>query len=269
MADVTEFSDGVVRLERDDGIARIVLADPDRRNALSTAMTDGIGAALDHLEGGDARCVVVAGEGPAFCAGGDVDSMLERQESDAPTDDAVRHIVQEIGRCVKRVYECEFPTVARIEGPAFGAGANLAVACDVTAMHEDARIGFGFREVGLAVDSGTSYLLPRLVGENVAKELVYTGELLTAERAEELGVVNHAVADDEFEGRFSMLVDRIASGPTVALRTSKRLLRSEFATLGEAIEHEAGAQAAVLESDDHAEGVAAFTEDRSPAFEGR
>ncbi|WP_277552235.1 enoyl-CoA hydratase/isomerase family protein [Halobaculum limi] len=269
MADVTEFSDGTVRLERDDGVARIVLNEPDRRNALSVAMTDGIEAAIDDLEGGDTRCVVVEGEGPAFCAGGDIDTMLERQESDAPTDDAVRHIITEIGRCVKRVYECEYPTVAKVDGPAFGAGANLAIACDVTALHEDAQIGFGFREVGLAVDSGTSYLLPRLVGENVAKELVYTGELLSAERAEELGVVNHAVPDDQFEAKFSMLVDRIASGPTVALRTSKRLLRSDFATLGEAIEHEAGAQAAVLESEDHAEGVDAFTGKRSPEFEGR
>lgn len=270
MAATTEFSDGIVRLERDaDSVARIVLNDPGRRNALSVAMTDGIEAALDDLEGGETRCVVVEGEGPAFCAGGDIDTMLERQESDEPVDHAVRHVIHEIGRCVKRVYECEFPTVAKIDGAAFGAGANLAIACDVTALHEDAQIGFGFREVGLAVDSGTSYLLPRLVGENVAKELVYTGELLGAERAEELGVVNHAVSDDEFDARVSMLVDRIASGPTVALRTSKRLLRSEFATLGEAIEHEAGAQAAVLESEDHAEGVDAFTGKRSPEFEGR
>ncbi|SHH24442.1 enoyl-CoA hydratase/isomerase family protein [Halobaculum gomorrense] len=269
MAATTEFSDGLVRLERDDGVARVLLNDPDRRNALSVGMTDGIEAALDALEGGDTRCVVVEGEGPAFCAGGDIDSMVERQESDEPVDHAVRHVIQEIGRCVKRLYECEFPTLAKVDGAAFGAGANLAIACDVTALHEDAQIGFGFREVGLAVDSGTSYLLPRLVGENVAKELVYTGELLSAERAEELGVVNHAVADEEFEAQFSMLVERIASGPTVALRTSKRLLRSEFATLGEAIEHEAGAQAAVFDTHDHAEGVSAFTEKRQPEFEGR
>lgn len=269
MASETEFSDGLVRLERDGGVARIVLADPDRRNALSTPMTDGIEAALDELEGGDARCVVVEGEGAAFTAGGDVAEMVEWQESDEPVDRSVRHIVNEIGTAVERLYECEFPTVAKVDGPAFGAGANLAIACDVTLLRADARIGFGFRSVGLAVDSGTSYLLPRLVGENVAKELVYTGELLDAERALELGVVNHVHPDDEFDERAAELVERIASGPTVALRTSKRLLRSEFDSIGEAIEHEAGAQAAVLESRDHAEGVAAFTEKRDPEFEGR
>jgi len=94
-------------------------------------------------------------------------------------------------------------------------------------------------------------------------------EVVVAAHVDEIGFMVRHVDDDGFEARFSMLVDRIASGPTVALRTSKRLLRSAFATLGEAIEHEAGAQAAVMESADHAEGVAAFTEKRQPEFEGR
>ncbi|WP_313694757.1 enoyl-CoA hydratase/isomerase family protein [Halorarum halobium] len=259
-----------VRLETDDetGIARVVLADPDRRNALSVEVTHGIMAALEELEGGDARCVVIEGEGPAFSAGGDVAAMLERHEGDEPLDDAVRHIVQDTGRCIERVHDCEFPTVAKVDGPAFGAGGNLAIACDVQVMHEGARIGFGFRNVGLAVDSGTSYLLPKLVGANVAKELVFTGELLDAERAAELGVVNHVHPDGEFEERAEALVAELASGPTVALRTSKRLLNAEFASLAEAVEHEAGAQSAVFASRDHAEGIEAFREKRDPEFEG-
>ncbi|QLG27465.1 enoyl-CoA hydratase/isomerase family protein [Halorarum halophilum] len=260
-----------VRLERDAdaGVARIVIATPERRNALSVEVTHGIVAALEELEGGDTRCVVLEGEGPAFSAGGDVSAMLERHENDEPLDDAVRHIIQDTGRCIRRVYDCEFPTVAKLDGPAFGAGANLAVACDVQLMSEGARIGFGFRDVGLAVDSGTSFLLPKLVGTNVAKELVFTGELLDADRALDLGVVNHVFPADEFEERAAEFVEEIASGPSVALRTSKRLLNSEFASLEEAIEHEAGAQSAAFASADHAEGIEAFREKRDPEFEGR
>lgn len=258
-----------VRLEREDGVARIVLNEPDRRNALSVEISTGVREALREIEGSDARCVVVEGAGGAFSAGGDVEAMMERQRDDRSLDDAVRHIVRDTGRCIQRVAECELPTVAKIDGPAFGAGANLAVACDVQLMSEEARIGFGFRQVGLAVDSGTSYLLPRIVGDNVAKELVFTGELVDAERALDLGLVNRVYPAEEFDDRAAEFVGRIAAGPTVALRTSKRLLRrGPEGTLATAIEHEADAQAAVFESADHAEGVAAFAEGRSPEFEG-
>lgn len=261
---------GPVRLEREAGVARVVLDDPERRNPLSVEMATGIVDAVEALEGSDVRCVVVEGAGPAFCAGGDVDLMRERAEGGQSADEAVRHVVRNTGRCVRRIAECEFPTVAKVDGAAFGAGANLAIACDLQLLHEGAQMGFGFRRVGLAVDSGTTWLLPRLVGENVAKELVYTGELLDAERAADLGLANRVYPADEFDERATAFVERVASGPTVALRTSKRLFRlNANATLGAAIENEAGAQAAALGSADHAEGVEAFFDRREPEFEGR
>lgn len=267
---MTEFDSDAVRLDRDGGIARIVLDRPDSRNALSVPTSNGIVDAVRALEGTETRVVVLEGEGPAFCAGGDVDAMIERHEDSAPLDDAVRHVVRNTGRAIRVVAECEFPTVAKVDGPAFGAGGNLAIACDLQLLSESASIGFGFRQVGLAVDSGTSYLLPRLVGDNVARELVFTGELVEGERAVELGLANHCYPDDEFEERAEALIRELASGPSVALRTSKRLLRNgPNGTMAEAIEREAGAQAAVLESADHAEGVAAFREKRDPEFEGR
>lgn len=260
-----------VELTRDpeSRIARVTLTDPDRRNALSTELASGVVAALDRLEGTDTRCVVVAGEESAFSAGGDVEAMVERADADEPLDDAVRHVIQDTGRCVRRLYESEFPTVAKVTGPAFGAGANLAIAADVLLFHADARIGFGFRNVGLAVDSGTSFLLPRLVGDNVAAELMYTGELLDADRALELGIANHVFDAETFEREAEALIEEIASGPSVALRTSKRLLRADSPSLGQAIRNEASAQAAVFDTEDHAEGVAAFVEKREPEFEGR
>lgn len=266
---VTEFSAGAVLLERDGGVARIRLNTPEKRNALSDAVTSGLIDALREIEGSDARCVVVEGEGPAFCAGGDIEAMVERYERDAPADEVVRRVIQQVGRCIQRLVECPLPTIAKVDGPAFGAGANVAIACDIQLLSENAKLGFGFRQVGLAVDSGTSYLLPRLVGENVAKELVFTGELLGAEEAADLGLANHVYAAETFEEEAEAFVSQVAEGPTVALRTSKRLLRhSAESSLSAAIEHEAAAQANVFDTADHAEGVSAFLEKRDPEFRG-
>jgi enoyl-CoA hydratase/carnithine racemase len=133
----------------------------------------------------------------------------------------------------------------------------------------EGRIGFNFEQLGLAVDSGVSYLLPREVGAGVAKELVYTGEILDAERAAELGLANR-VFEDDFEADFESFVGEIAGGPTAALRTSKRLMRRGFeVSLDTAIEHEAAAQGAMFETADHEEGVDAFLERRDPEFGGR
>jgi Enoyl-CoA hydratase (EC 4.2.1.17) len=257
------------RLERDGGVARLVLNRPESRNALSSEVSDGIVEAVRELEGGDSRVVVVEGEGKAFCAGGDISTMIEHSQGDESMDHLVRWIIQEVGRAVKAVSECEFPTVAKIDGPAFGAGGSLALACDIQLLSETAGIGFGFRQVGLAVDAGTSYLLPQYVGRNVARELVYTGEIVSGDRATSLGLANHVFDAETFEQESEALIARIAEGPTVGLRTSKRLLRhNASATIDEAIDHEAAAQAAVFDSADHHEGITAFEQSRDPEFQG-
>jgi Enoyl-CoA hydratase/carnithine racemase len=149
-----------VRLTRepDTGIARLTLTDPDRRNTLSAELADGVIAALDGLAGTDTRCVVVDGEGSTFSAGGDVEAMVDRAATDEPLDDTVRQVIENTGRCVQRLYECPFPTVATVTGTAFGAGANLAIACDVLLFHEAAEIGFGFRNGRLV--GGLRHLTP-------------------------------------------------------------------------------------------------------------
>jgi enoyl-CoA hydratase/carnithine racemase len=259
----------------ENGIATITLDRPESRNALSEAVVSGIVAALSDIEAapvGEAdspRCVVIEGSGGAFCAGGDINAMTERAETNVPLPEAERRVAHGTSAAIARVAECPVPTVAKIDGPAFGAGANLAIACDVLLASPDARIGFGFRQVGLTVDTGTSYLLPRLVGLNTAKELVLTGELLDADRASDLGLFNH-VYPNEFDERADALIDDIATGPTVALRKSKRLLNSGLeTTLDQAIANEAAAQTAVFETHDHEEGVRAFGDRRDPEFEGR
>lgn len=264
------MSDQAVLLDIEDGIATITLNKPDMRNALTRDISAGLVDAIDEIEESDeARCVVVQGSGGGFSAGGDVNSMMERMSGEVDLHDAVESIVRKTSEAIKAVYQTTLPTVAKIDGPAFGAGANLAVACDVLLATEDARISFGFRQVGLTMDTGTSYFLPRIVGENIAKELVYTGELVEADRAEDLGLFNHVYAEDEFDEQADELIDDIASGPTVALSNSKRLLRQGLqSNLDQAIHNEAAAQGAVFETDDHEEGATAFMEGRKPDFQG-
>ncbi|MFC6825563.1 enoyl-CoA hydratase/isomerase family protein [Halopelagius fulvigenes] len=266
---MSDETDNPVIVSSSDGVVTVTLNRPDVRNALTTDLTAGVRDALDGLDD-DARCVVFEGAGDAFCAGGDVNAMMRLQGGEMTTEAAVRHVIEDTAGVVKRVFDCSLPTVAKIDGPAVGAGAALALACDVRLFSTDGRIGFGFEKLGLAVDSGVSYLLPREVGAGVAKELVYTGEVLDAERASELGLANRVFDVDSFEAESESFVAEIAAGPTAALRTSKRLLRRGFeVSLETAIEHEAAAQGALFGTADHAEGVEAFLERRDPEFEGR
>jgi enoyl-CoA hydratase/carnithine racemase len=265
------MSDELVLLDVEDGVATLTLNRPDNRNALTREMGSAIVDALDDLEGNeDARCLVVTGAEGSFCAGGDINAMAERMSGEIPLHEAVRGIQYQTSKTLERVHEFYLPTVAKIDGVAFGAGANLAMACDLQVMSEEARISFGFRQVGLAVDTGTSYFLPRTVGENTAKELVFTGELVGPERAEEIGLVNHAFPAEDFDEHVDEFLEPIATGPTVALRASKQALLGGFdRSIGDAMAFEAAAQAAVFDSEDHEEGATAFMEKRDPEFEGR
>ncbi|ELY61894.1 enoyl-CoA hydratase-related protein [Natronolimnohabitans innermongolicus] len=253
-----------------DGPATITLNQPDRRNALSAEISAGITEALDEIEGSDARCVVIEGSGGSFSAGGDIERMIEAIEDDVPADERVRRLERSTNELMTRLVDFPIPTIAAIDGPAVGAGANLAIACDVQLASESAAFGFVFRQVGLSVDAGTSYLLPRIVGENVAKELVLTGEIFGTDRATELGLVNHVYDDDEFDEKVDEFVETVVSGPPIALRHANRLVGEGLdKSLEQALTDEAVAQGIVFETADHAEGVNAFLEDRDPEFDGR
>lgn len=267
---VIGVTDKPVGLDVEDGVATITLNRPEHRNALSDDASIALQAALEEVAEGEARCLVVTGAGSAFCAGGDIDRMRRRVETDQPVDEAVRNVEQRTAGVVGTLYRFPIPTVAKINGPAVGAGAGLALACDLQLASAEASVGFVFRHVGLSCDAGTSYLLPRLVGANKAKELVLTGEILEAEQAAELGLFNHVYPTAEFDDRVTDLVDTIATGPTVALRHAMRLIDSAAGKgFDAALGDEAAAQGLALATADHEEGVEAFLNDREPVFEGR
>lgn len=264
------MGDEPVTLSVTADVATVTLNRPDTRNALSKAMAEALTDRFETIAESDARCVVLDGTGPAFCAGGDIEAMLDGITGDQPPAERIEQIVSALHSAIKAVHTCHLPVVAKIDGPAFGAGAGLALACDVQLASSDAEIGFGFRRVGLAIDSGVSYFLPRLVGPNKAKELVFTGDLLDADTAHELGLVTRVFESDSFDEEVSNVVETIAEGPTVALSQAKQLLdRSMDVTLEQALENEATAQGLAFTTRDHREGATAFAERREPEFEGR
>lgn len=252
----------------DDGIATITLNQPDRRNPFSAEIKHGMGDAIDTLDD-TVRCVAVEGAGSAFSAGGDIHAMQERFDTGVLPDERARELEPAYG-IVERLYNLPVPTVAKVDGAAVGAGATLALACDIQLASDRALFGIVFKNVGLSVDAGTSYFLPRILGTNTAKELAFTGELVDADRALELGLVNHVFPQDEFEAETAKIIETIANGPTVALRHSKRLIDQGLgATLEEAMRNEAIAGGVVYATDDHREGVRAFLESRDPEFTGQ
>ena len=258
-----------VQYEVADEVATVTLNNPDMRNALTADVSDGLVDALDAIQDTDARCVVIEGAGSAFSAGGDVDLMMEGLSSDVPPHEKAEAVMNGLHRAIERLVRFPLPTVARVDGQAFGAGASLAIACDIQVARADAELSFAFRKVGLAVDSGTSVLLPRMVGENMAKRLVFTGQVLSAEEAADVGVVTDVYDEAEYDAEFDALVESIASGPTAGLKVSKRLIRQN-ATKGlvEALDDEAAGQSLLFDSADHEEGARAFMEGRRPEFEG-
>jgi enoyl-CoA hydratase/carnithine racemase len=249
--------------------ATITLTNPDLRNALTLGMAEEITEAIDRVEDSDARCLVLQGSNGNFCAGGDIKSMLENLSTDRDVEELMEESALPVNRSIQHVYECSLPTIAKLDGPAFGAGATLALACDVVLASERAEMSFGFRRIGLSVDSGTSYLLPRAVGQKKAMDLVYTGDLVDAEQAEELGLVSRVFPDESFEQQSQELIETVATGPTVALSHSKELIQhGANRTFDEVIDAEAEGLRACFNSDDFETGVQAFVNKQSPEFDG-
>jgi 2-(1,2-epoxy-1,2-dihydrophenyl)acetyl-CoA isomerase len=262
--------------EVEDGVATVTMNRPERRNALSDAMVDGLGRVLAELEtDDDVGCVVLTGAGGGFCSGGDVKGMAEaRPATDGaprPSRDAAIHRQRLAQRAVSgRLWSMPKPTIAAVSGAAAGAGLSLAMACDLRYATPNAVLTTAFAKVGFSGDYGGTWFLTRLVGSAKAKELYYFSDRLTAAEGVRLGLVNAIFPEDQFAREVRARALRLASGPTIALRYMKENLnRAVHGELGECMDMEVVYHHRTRDTEDHQEAAQAFVEKREPNFQGR
>ena len=254
-----------------DGVAVLTMNRPDRLNALSGEMLDTMLEALPRLaDDPNVGCIVLTGAGRGFCAGGDVKAMAEGREMSGDTLEERAQGLRSKMETSRWLHEMPKPTIAMVRGAAAGAGLSLALACDLRIAGESAKFGTAFARVGYSGDFGGSYYLTQLVGTAKARELYYTAELVDARHALELGLVNRVVADDRLEEETLLLAAKIARGPRVAYRYTKRNLNAaENGTLKDLLDLEAWHHTRTGQTDDHREATKAFVEKREPVFRGR
>lgn len=263
----------VLRVEEHDGVETWTLDEPDSRNAVSgEAMVDALVAAAERVNRDPAvRVVVITGAGSVFSSGGNVRDMAEgRGMFGAPphrqrTD--YRDGIQQIPRALEA---CEVPLVAAVNGPAIGAGCDLAVMCDLRIASTTAWFAESFVKVGLVPGDGGAYFLPRVVGAARAAQMALTGDRVDAETALAWGLVSEVVAPADLLPAAHRLAARVAANPPAAVRMTKRLLRQAAGhSLDDVLELSAAMQALAHTTEDHREAVTAFVDKREPRFSGR
>ena len=254
-----------------DGVAVLTLNRPDRLNAMSRPMLDALLEALPRLaEDPAVGVLVLTGAGRGFCAGGDVKAMAEGNELGGQTMEERAQALRSRMETSRWLHEMPKPTIAMMRGPAAGAGLSLAMACDLRIGSDTVKLGTAFARVGYSGDFGGSYYLTQLVGTAKARELYFTADLLDAQQALGLGLVNRVVADARLEEETMALASRLARGPRVAYRYMKRNMNAaETASLKDMLDLEAWNHTRTGMTEDHREAARAFVEKREPQFKGR
>jgi 2-(1,2-epoxy-1,2-dihydrophenyl)acetyl-CoA isomerase len=247
------------------GVARLTLNRPDRLNSFTVQMHEEVADALGRLEG--ARVLVLTGAGRGFCAGQDLN---DRAVAPGEAVDLGHSVESYYNPLIRRLTGLPFPVIARVNGVAAGAGANIALACDIVIAGKSAKFIQSFASIGLIPDSGGTWALPRLVGQARALGLALTAEPLAAEKASEWGLIWKAVEDEALDAEVDSLAARFASAPTRGLAAIKRMIRESWShSLDQELDLQRDMMRELGTSDDYREGVSAFMEKRKPNFTGK
>ncbi len=251
---------------KENGVAYITLNRPKVFNSMDSAMRKQLAAALDDCAADPSvRAVCITGEGKAFCAGQDL-TEASNEENPVSFQDVLS---TEYNPIVLKIRALEKPVVAAVNGVAAGAGANIALACDIVVAGESASFVQAFSKIGLIPDCGGTWILPRLVGFGKASALMFLGDKVMAAEAESLGMIYKSVPDDIFKEMVRKLAESLAKMPTRGLALTKKALNeSVFGGLAQQLAHEADCQTQAGNTADYTEGVAAFIEKRHPEFKG-
>jgi 2-(1,2-epoxy-1,2-dihydrophenyl)acetyl-CoA isomerase len=254
-----------LRIENRGAVRVLILDRPEVFNSFNKELALSLQKELDNADMDDSvRAIVITGAGKAFCAGQD---LAEATDPDGPE---LRSIVKEhYNPIILRLRRIEKPIIAGVNGVAAGAGANIALACDLTIAKESASFIQAFSKIGLIPDSGGTYFLPRIIGVQKALALMLTGDKVTAVEAEKMNMIYRSVNDEDFEQELFQLADNLASMPTKGFGLTKRALNETFSNdLQTQLELEEELQTEAGQTYDFREGVNAFLEKRRPVFKG-
>ena len=254
-----------IDFKADGGVARITLTRPDRLNSFTAQMHGELREALANLD--DARVLVITGAGRGFCAGQDLN---DRAVAPGEAVDLGQTVETSWNPLIRTLASLPLPVIARVNGVAAGAGANIARACDIVIAAKSAKFIQSFSAIGLIPDSGGTWVLPRLVGQARALGLALTGEPLPAETAAEWGLIWKAIDDDALDSEVDALAAKLAALPPLGLAAIKQMIRNSWShTLDQELDHQRDAMRRLGFTEDYREGVAAFLEKRRAKFTGR